>query len=152
MRQVRQPQQQIYNTAQQVKFQQQSFNRAPQVQYNVQYDYSSALIYKLKTSKAVFFTHLTIKIYLNRVSLEYKPFIGAWEHRETYNAMDIGDIYINKARRRALVGAHRTISSETLFEIKGLLHNEAEDLKDALDELLNYRFNKGTIVHSVGYT
>ena len=155
MRQVRRQQQQNYQPQQVISQRQQyipSQSSAP-VSYNIQYDQNnSSLIYQLKTSRAVFFTYLTVKVYFNRVSLEYRPFIGSWEHRETYNAMDVGDIYINKGRRRALVGAHRVNSSETLFEIKGLLLTEAEDLKDALDELLNFRFNKGTIVQSIGYS
>jgi|GEM_PF-4379142 len=117
--------------------------------FNVQTEYSNgynpnSVIFELETSRAIFFTHLTIKVYANRVSLENRPFIGSWEHRETFSAMDVGNIYINKGRRRAVVGAYRANSTESLFEIKGLFHNEAEDLKDALDELIGYRLTNAT--------
>lgn len=114
-------------------------------------DDNNLVLFKLQTSRAVFFTHLTIKVYSNRVSLEYRPFIGTWEHRETYNAMDIGDIFINKGRKRAIIGAHRVNSIDILFEVRGLLNYEAEDLKDALDELIGYRFSKTTLVQSIRY-
>ncbi len=98
------------------------------------------IVFQLKTSKAIFFTHLTVKVYFNRISLEYRPFVGGWEHTETYSAMDVGHILINKGRKRANIVACRINTTEKLFEIKGLYKREAEDLKDALDEVLTFRY------------
>jgi len=95
----------------------------------------------MSTSKALLFTNLTIKIFVTRISLEYKPFFSSSEHRLTYSAVDIGDIYINKSRKKSVVGAHRVNSGEKLFEVKGLTHEEAESFKDALDTMLSYRFS-----------
>jgi hypothetical protein len=105
------------------------------------YPNHAQLIFEMTTSKALLFTSLTIKIFVTRISLEYRPFFSSSEHRLTYSAVDVGDIYINKSRRKSIVGAHRVNSSEKLFEVKGLTHEEAESFKDALDTMLSYRFS-----------
>ncbi len=98
------------------------------------------VIFELETNRSIFFTKLTIKVYSNRISLEYRPFIGSGENRETYSAMDVGAIYIKKGRKRASVGAHRLDGKEVLFEVKNLENYEAEEFKDALDAMLSYRY------------
>lgn len=110
------------------------------------------LLFEMTTSKALLFTNLTIKIYTTRIALEYKPFFSSSEHRLTYSAVDVGDIYIKKSRRKSVVGSHRVNSSERLFEIKGLTHDEAEDLKEALDTMLSYRFMNMPIYQSAYQT
>jgi len=102
----------------------------------------NTVIYYLRLNQ--FMMSMTIKVYLNRVSLEYRSGLGFWEHRETFNAIDIGNIYINKGRRWATVGTQKVNSTEKLFEIKGLRPGQAEELKDALDKVISYRFQVGS--------
>lgn len=113
---------------------------SPSSAYNNPAQDPARILFELETNKSVFFTKLTVKVYPNRISLEYRPYIGSGESRETYSAMDIGDIYIKKGRKRGSVGAHRVDGKDILFEIKNLLNSEAEELKDALDLMLSYRY------------
>ncbi|MBD3280487.1 hypothetical protein GF389_03100 [Candidatus Dojkabacteria bacterium] len=96
------------------------------------------LIYTLETTRSQFFTTLTIHVYANRVTLVYRPFIGAGETAQTYNASDVGNVYANKSRKAATVGACLKNSSTPLFEVKRLKHSEAEKLKEALEKMIAF--------------
>jgi len=80
-----------------------------------------------------------VKVYATRVSIEKRSKFGMREHRETYPISDFGDIYISKGRSRAVIGVHARNSSDKLFMIERLTHQQAERLKDVLDILLDAR-------------
>lgn len=98
------------------------------------------VIYQLETSRSVLFTNLTVKVHMNRVTIEKRPFFGGQEMSKTYSAFDMGEVFVQKNRRRAIVGVHRANSADILFEIPGLTHAEAQGLKNALDEVICYRY------------
>lgn len=99
------------------------------------------VIYEFTTKSSVLLTKLTVKVYVNRVSLEYRPIWGGGETRKTYNAVDIGDVSIKKGLRRASISVCRTNSSEKLFAVGNLKKDEAEALKDAVDCMMGYRYD-----------
>ncbi|MBN1331744.1 hypothetical protein JW978_02535 [Candidatus Dojkabacteria bacterium] len=98
------------------------------------------LIFTLETTRSQFFTTLTIQVFANRVTLTYKPFIGAGETTQTYNAADIGNVYTAKSRKYATVGVCMKNKSAPLFEVKRLKHQEAERLKEALEKMIAFNY------------
>ena len=96
------------------------------------------LIFTLETTRSQFFTTLTIQVFANRVTLTYKPFIGAGETVQKYNAADIGNVFASKTRRWASVGVCMKNSPSPLFEIKRLKHKEAKKLKYALEKMIAF--------------
>ncbi|MFQ5493526.1 MAG: hypothetical protein ACE5DX_05200 [Candidatus Dojkabacteria bacterium] len=100
------------------------------------------VIYSISTRSLLHI--ITVKVYGDRLSIETRSTLGLWEHRETYSAVDIANIYINKGRGRAVVGATSNNTSEELFQIQNLRFHEAEELKDALDRLISFRYRTYT--------
>lgn len=104
------------------------------------WDQMNRLLFRLVTTKSIFFTTLTVDVFANRVSLRAKPFIGSGETIQTYNANDIGNVKINKSRKYATVMVFHKNTCELLFEVKGLKHVEAANLRQALDKMIAFSY------------
>ena len=98
------------------------------------------LLFTLETTRSQFFTTLIVQVFSNRVTLTYKPFIGAGETSQTYNASDIGNVFVNKSRKWASVGLCMKNTGQPLFEVKRLKHAEAERLKEALEKMIAFNY------------